>query len=432
MHMIRHMGNKRKIFGNIIILMTFLLAGVMSSCGKKEALTDEQIAEKLKKMDELFLKESAPVYATRSFYLAELEQQIEGYWDYYKTYQESLQDVEQIVLEWETDFLADGVYDVGEDIPTGFYVFCDPNKDDNDEKNAYGTLFMEKKIYWDSPHFAILRFDAGDRLWVRGAPKFAHIDQFPAFTAAEDGNYYDQFYRIGTDIPEGRYMMLTMDIEKGDLSFYTNIQSYGSGTDSHWNISARSRFIYVDLRLEDEYIKMSECVLIPVDQSPKVMPIEHINMTSAGKITWLETLGIEKEWRYRVDDYKQPVYVEGDYIIGEDIPLGTYQIHEEVTAGGGYSYNEDCHPQVMWRLNRDKALLWSGVTLPNENEAMECGWKSVRVKGTLVEVMGAEENAEYLELEKENTFTVTFGEKERGCVVRVTRAILVQEEDFVE
>ncbi len=404
------------------------------SCGKKESVTEEaktegEIEELFKTIDEVFKDNYNSYSVTRSFYIKELEQQVEGYWNYYEKHEEARQELEEIIMEWEADFLTEGTYVVGEDIPEGYYVFCNPKGHFNDDNNAWDPILSEtEKENWLSPHFSVYKFEDGERFRVKGTPKFASLDRFPVFEAAEDENYYEGFYRIGTDIPEGKYFMLSMDIENGTYEFCTKRQyTYAH---SPWDRYIGSRFTYICLEQEDEYIDMSNCVLIPIKQKPKIMPIYHVDLSIPyKKKTWFEIFFLHpEETGIKGNNYAQPVYAEGDYIIGEDIPFGSYKIEEEVTEDGGVSYQKEGHPELIRKRDLEKSCAWSGVCILNENEALQCGWQSVRVHSTLVEIKDAKENAEYKDLTRENSIpTVTFEERDKGCVVRVTRAVLVPE-----
>lgn len=333
-------------------------------------------------------------------------------------------------MEWETDFLTEGSYVVGEDIPEGYYVFCNPKGDFNDDNNAYAPIMLEnEKEHWLSPHFSAWKYEDGERFRVKGTPKFAMLDTFPAFEAAEDGNYYEGFYRIGTDIPEGRYLALSMDVEKGSYEFDTQRQYCYEG--SFWYSHIGSRFTYVCLEQEDKYINISNCVLIPIQQKPKIVPIYHVDLSiQYEETTWLEVFFVwPKDLAIHGNNYAQPVYAEGDYIIGEDIPFGSYELVEEGTYDGGVSYQKEDHPDLLYRNDLERSCVWSGVCILNKNDALLCGWQSVRVHRKLMEIKDAEGNAEYKDLASENDIpTVTFEEKDKGCVIRVTRAILKPEE----
>ena len=73
----------------------------------------------------------------------------------------------------------------------------------------------------------------------------------------EGGSYYSEFFPIGINILEGKYLVLTIDIETGKYWFDTKTKPWIIPNDtSHWNVSMKSQFSYVDLQMEDEYIWM--------------------------------------------------------------------------------------------------------------------------------------------------------------------------------
>ena len=119
-----------------------------------------------------------------SYDVREMERQIDGFWDYYERYEKAQQDLDQTIEEWDADFIGEGTYIAGSDIPAGKYVFCNPDGDNNDDKNAVSTSNKKDTSYADifkSPHFSVITLQKDDVLKVKGSPKLAPWTSFRSF-----------------------------------------------------------------------------------------------------------------------------------------------------------------------------------------------------------------------------------------------------------
>lgn len=376
-------------------------------------------------------------YGVTSYDIREIEKQIDGFWNYYNEYEKSRQALEDIIMNWEADFLTEGTYIVGQDIQSGWYVFCNPTGDDNDDENAicrkYSIDSTDVDI-WRSPHYEQIRLEEGQVVKVKGTPKFAYIDEFPVFIKADDGNYYGAFYQIGKDIPEGKYFSISMNISDGIYNCYTKNQVFGTalGIDARY---AANRFSYVNLTQEDEYVCMWDCVLIPIEQKPEIQAISHEDISDwdkkqQGKIKLFNS-GKQGQ------NYEQPIYAEGEYIIGEDIPLGKYSIQDEIAVEVNDLESEKCFGDYAVPSYSDEWYSWTGLVIPYEEDIQKCGWQFMRTSRWIhrndigvkyVEIKDMESISTYQVIEENNLPFVEFDKSDEGCVVRVVRAILIPQQ----
>ncbi len=441
-----HIG--KNINKTIRISILLLLAMMLGGCAHKSEPFSIDGEELFQNYDERYWQSS--YYGVTSYDIREIVKQIDGFWDYYNEYQKSQQTLEDIIMTWEAEFLTEGTYIVGQDIPAGWYVFCNPKGDGNDDENEYCWHFSKdskSKDYWRSPYYDISYFKDGEVIKIKGAPKFASIDEFPAFAKADDGNYYGNFYQIGRDIPEGKYFAISMNITDGRYVCFSKKQNYGTNFNGEPEARyAEDRFSYVYLTKEDEYLYMENCVLISMEQKPEIHPIEHEDISD-----WDRTPGLLQIWfefwfellfdfdnKKQGEPYAQPVYAEGEYIIGEDIPLGTYYIQDEIAGAVSDLESEESYYEHALSGPSNQWYSWTGLVIPYEEEAKKCGWKSMRTSRWLykdefdedvavkcVEIKNVEQTKIYEVTEDNALPIVEFDESEKGCVVRVVRAILI-------
>ena len=151
-----------------------------------------------------------------------------------------------------------------------------------------------------------------------------------ASSVSEDGNYYGKYYIVGKNIPERMYLVLSMDTKEGKLSCGGNAEPSGG---SHIGALC-TRFKYKILADNGDdnkgnYLELDNCMLIPIENKPAINPIPHEDITyknkAAAAVDLLAIL-LGKETEIEWNNYSQLVYAQGDYIVGEDLPLGTYQI----------------------------------------------------------------------------------------------------------
>lgn len=369
----------------------------------------------------------------------EIEQQIDGFWEYYQEYERQEQELLQKMQEWKTDFIQEGTYVVGKDIDEGYYLFCNPSAR-WDSQDMYGKYSSVDKIgsycYFSAPYYKVLDLKQGEVLEVRGNPKLAPLDTFLPFTVAEDDNYYGRYYRIGTDIPEGMYLAVSMNTQTGNISLEVPKEESDSISHTYGSGIYRTRFTYIDLSRKDrEYICLDECVLIPLENKPTISPIIHEDVTYRNsdfidgrdkKRKTARNKAIKKQI-----NYTQPIYAQGEYIVGEDLPIGTYQIQGEIATAVSDRNSTQSHADhiVSYAKGSDLRYFWAGLYIPYQDMARQCGWESIRVGGwwndrSIVGVTDVEGQF-YGYHTEEGLPTVTFTQNDKGVIVRVIRALLI-------
>lgn len=375
--------------------------------------------------------------ACMSYDAREMELQIDGFWEYYERYQTALQNLNQTIQEWEADFIGEGTYIVGRDLPEGKYVFCNPNGDDNDDENAISTRNKINTSYTDifhSPYFSVIELQTDDVVKVIGNPQFAPLDQFPEFSVSEDGNYYGKYYKVGKNIPAGVYMVLSMDTKAGNLSLGVDAEPSGG-----FFIGApRTRFMYTILvdsgdSQQDNYVKLDDCILIPIEKKPTINPIFHEDITYKNKdATAVDILRIlsGKETTIERTNYSQPIYAQGDYIIGDDLPLGTYQIQCEIAWEISDRDSEEYQSDYISIDSGNYDYSWSGLEIYYQHMAEQCGWKAIRlgIWGGGIQRVGVKDpegNMSGYTVYEGELPSITFTEKDRGAIISVVRAILI-------
>lgn len=420
-----------------------------SRTDKASDRTPEEIEERFKEEDEMCI--SNTFYRYNGFDIREMEDQVEGFWDYYENYLESRRELEEVIENWEADFLEEGIYEVGKDILAGVYVFCDSDDPtDSAEENTIETHENASSLEeygWNyivlSPYFEYFELEDGEIIKITGHPKVAPVEMFPEDKSEKEGVYYGTTYKIGEEIQEGEYFVLSMDIENG----YTDVANstisedaryiYSSdgatleNTQSIFSRYARNRFGY--FRVEGEgYVDLEDCILISMDHKPKIYPVYHENISYLnGNSTWVDILDTLLRIKHHAKDYEQPVYVQGEYKIGEDIPIGTYQIQNEIACAISDRDSEEYHSDDDASLG-DGRYSWTGLVIPYQDMAEQCGWQYIRT-GTYgyaqqVKRMAANGEASYMLVTGGELPTVTFTKEDEGCVVRLVRVILVPEE----
>ena len=469
MHIGRQTGKNRNS-QKLRILLLSVCACFLTGCAgeKQEAKTQEEMAGIFQSYNNSLgwdgRLDGVPtdVSGATSYDVREMAQQIEGFWEYYDTYQKELERLQAVIEEWETDFVPEGEYIVKQkqlqrlnwetDLPPereyrvgsgldpdGFYVYCDPDLELGESKtsDSEGTDLKNgrKKIYnpdsWDdytyfTEAFGVTHLDEGDIICVKGSPKFAPLEDFPVLGPAEDGNYYgyDCWYTVGETIPAGRYFVLSLDTEQGKLDYLYDISNSGAV------LYAKSRFSYVTLT-EGDLFRMDKCVLIPIEQKPAISPIPHEDISYLNEpTTWWGVLSLWFEHYFPEkksgETYDTPVYAEGEYIIGEDIPPGTYRIQNEVTAP--VSDMEETALHSDFDAGYDHS--WTGLHMFGMSETGEEEWSFVRTgyQGRYMQIREPDGTLEYRQIEDESLPEVTFDEEDAGNVVQVVRCLLIPEE----
>lgn len=410
-----------------------------ASCGTAEITREKETVdfkEYFEHYDEMMGNDMLSTGYT-SYDVREMESQIDGFWDYYERYEKAQQDLDQTIEEWDADFIGEGTYIAGSDIRAGKYVFCNPDGDNNDDKNAVSTSNKKNTSYADiftSPHFSVITLQKDDVLKVKGNPKLAPLDQFPEFSVSEDGCYYGRYYEVGRNIPEGMYLVLSMDTKKGKISCGGNAEAPGG---SHIG-APRTRFRYMILAdheddKKDSYLESDNCVLIPAENKPAINPIPHEDIAYKNKAaTAADLLAVllGKEEETERDYYSQPVYAQGECIIGEDLSLGTYQIQCEIAGVISDRDSREYQSDYICVNSGVNDYSWSGLSVYYQDMAEQCGWKYIRLgrwEGgkQRVGIKDPDGNMSGYTVYEEELPCVTFTEKDKGVAVSVIRAILI-------
>lgn len=342
--------------------------------------------------------------------IRELEEQIPGYWSYYEAGTEEKNNFSEKLTAWETEWITAGTYKVGEDIESGLYIVW--LKDEEEEilvrrpwrehegewEEAYDSLWYNQAFY--------LQLDDENTVVV---PKHAQIalaeESAPSLSGRQEQVYYDGSYKVGEELPEGEYFVIEFDMT-------TLRDEYGDRISFN-----RNRFQYVVID-DIAALNLKGCALFPLDAKPEVHPVKYQG-TGAG------------EGKY--------VYPNGMYKIGEDLPVGTYQIKNELfhavsdLSYEGYHGNaEEYYAEVNWcgLETRDgddpqseeyrKKLGWWGIELDNRVDELIRTIKIMRMTED-----GMEEDYKHFV----GLPTITFTEDEIGCCFGVQNCILIPCDD---
>ena len=432
--------------------MCILLCLLIVSCGKEpetekekakvilEGSSAEYAEDMFLQYDEDSRMNSLEHYTWTGFDIREMGEQIDCYWDYYAKYEEEMENLQFLIETWEADFIPDGTYIIGKDLPEGEYLFCNPKGDEVDDSDAvaYRTDHIYDKDIKDiyrAPYFEVFHCAKGEMIKVRGKPKFASWEKFLHFTAAADGNYYGLIYRIGEDIPEGDYFVLSMDILDGRLRYF----KWHDKVDWKQDQYAPSRFEYVSLEEPGEFFEMDRCMLIPVVHKPDILPILHENIGWQKERRSLWDILWNKEREYG-GDYELPIYAEGGYVIGTDIPVGVYGIQNENTYSANDMNESSPHSRYLVPGADGRGVYgWTGLMIPEQEMSDRIGWKYMRTSiaeydRQYVEIQKPDGSAEYWKINTKNGAMpeVVFDESDAGCVVRLVRCLLIPKELWKE
>lgn len=339
--------------------------------------------------------------------IRELEEQIPGYWSYYEAGTEEKNNFSEKLTAWETEWITDGTYEVGEDIESGLYIAWLKDEEaeilvrrpwlEGEWEDSYDSLWYNQAFY--------LQLDDENTVVV---PKHAQIalaeGSAPSLSSQKEQVYYDGSYKVGEELPEGEYFVIEFDMT-------TLRDEYGD-----WISLNLNRFQYVVID-DIAALNLKECALFPLDAKPEVHPVKYQG-TGAG------------EGKY--------VYPNRMYKIGEDLPVGTYQIKNELfhavldLSYEGYHGNEEYYAEVNWcgLETRD------GDDPQSEEYRKKLGWESIELDSWVnfpirtVKIMRKteerwKEDYEYFV----GLPTITFTEDEIGCCFGVQNCILIPCDD---
>ena len=388
---------QKKVNNIVFVLIFSLTISLLSGCAANIS-PEERFAHSEEKGD------GYETYG--SFDVRELEEQVEGYWNYYKQNEEQkkirISDVDKWSRQWiENDqWVREGEYIAGKNINQGLYI-C-RNKDDiflnvNVEvykENVKGEHTLQ--TYWIYPLSLIYLVD-GDMIKVNKNTEIAPVNIQDYSKIEQNGVYYEGSYIVGKELPKGEYFVLSMEVSVG-----TAVVTNQKGN----KLALLRRFGYVTIK-DDLAVNLQNCILISMDQKPDIHPIKYQNPK---------------------ETYGETVFAAGMYKVGKDLPVGTYRIKNEVyndvsdLTFEGYHGNESYYPGYF---------NWCGLTAGNENQVNQFGWSEIELDS----YQGSEKR--YLKItnpkgeisykEFKGIPMVMFTEKDIGNNVDLMRCVLIPE-----
>jgi fibronectin type 3 domain-containing protein len=199
-----------------------------------------------------------------------------------------------------------GVYKIGTDIPAGEYLFVATNMDYAEfytTTDAAGTNFTSDGLPYPTCYGTI---KSGQYLTIISSKAYP-LASAPLQKINTDGSFLPGQYKVGRDIPAGTYVInyqATNDFGYFDIES-NSLNDYSGYVGSDW-YSGR---IYVTL-------------------------------TAGQYFTFDLGLGYIPG-KYPLLDKSQPYLYDGMYLVGTDIPAGTYSIEPEDAYGGYYEIYTD-------------------------------------------------------------------------------------------
>lgn len=345
------------------------------------------------------------------FDIRELEEQIPGYWSYVEQNEEEQKRVIREVEMWDTDWIIGGNHLVGRDIAEGLYIVWKGSSGGDiwiEQQDESGE--MQKKFYWEYSYTEVsyLYLAEGEYVRLPHDYKMALADSCSPSPAAEkNGVYYEGSYLVGEDIPEGEYFA----IDIGSMENLTMDRE-------DYRPLPRTRFVYFTLS-NTKILNIRNFIVFPADHKPRISPIRYQG-TGEGEGSL--------------------VYSNGMYKIGEDLPVGTYKIKNEVyhpiydLSYEGYHGNASWYYPGNWcgleihssaDKDRKKTSLDREIELDNRvNETL----RSVRVERHMLD---GSEIAREADISYEYFWglpTITFTDADIGTYVSVELCILIPEE----
>ena len=337
-----------------------------------------------------------------SFDIRELETQIKGYWNYQQENDAEMaakiKKINSITEEW----ISEGEYTAGTDIPEGLYL-CKNLSAEKDLSSPNLTILRNGKKDVSDQDYYIFKFmnyaflSKGDVVKINDQTEII-LDNDNAFEQDVKKNFYGEgAYKLGEEIPKGEYFILSMDIQTGGAGVYD---------DKNKQLVSVSRFGYITLDNE-KAINLDDCILIALDKKPDINPIYYEGKGKGeGKL----------------------VYPPGMYKVGVDIPIGIYQIKNEVFKNItdlsfiGYHGNESYDPGY-WN--------WCGIVAGNEEQAKQLGWKQLELDSYLKHnerfVKITDYNNKYSYQKFNGLPVISLTEQNKGNEVNIIRCILIPE-----
>jgi hypothetical protein len=337
-----------------------------------------------------------------SFDIRELEAQIKSYWNYHSENEAEkatkIKNLNSVNGEW----IAAGEYTTGIDIPEGLYL-CKNLKAVKDKSSPNLVIERNGKKNVSDQDYYIFEFmvyaylKQGDVVTVNNSTEITVDKKIVINQKSKNAFYGEGAYKIGEEISKGEYFILSMDTQTGGARVYDEQDKL---------MSSISRFGYITIENEMA-INLDNCIMVALDKKPVVNPIQYQG-TGDGK--------------------DKLIYSPGMYKIGVDIPVGKYQIKNEVFENvtersmKGYHGNESYSPGY-WN--------WCGIMSGNEKQAKNLGWRKIELDSYVkrndryVKVTDFNNNIKY-EIFK-GLPTVSLTEKDKGNEVNIIRCILIPE-----
>lgn len=343
------------------------------------------------------LEEVGNSYETYGGYdVREMAEQVDGYWDYYKENEAQQEKRLQQADNWQGNWIGEGEYIVGEDIPEGLYLVKSIDGPianiTRNSKNEKGELVKNYHLIYSLSYFLL---NKGENITVKEDAVMTLAENINLLLPCEDGIYYEGAYKVGEEIPEGEYFMLSMDTGEG-------VGSVSNERDEL--IEIINRFGYVTIQ-GDLVVNLQECILISPDQKPKVAPVSYQG----------EGEGEGKQ-----------VFAFGMYKVGEDIPIGTYKMKNELYKSISDLAYKGYHGNVSYDAGEHN---WCGIEVKRDEHVLQLGWSEIELdayissKKRYIKITDNKGEISYKGFD--GLPTVTFTEKDIGSIVEVYRSILI-------
>lgn len=391
-----HIKRINKFLIGLFILILIVISGyfLIHALFQRTITPEEQFIYMLEKPDDYEKRDS--------FDIRELEEQIEGYWSYFHKNEEEKAAKVKSLNQQEGEWIKEGNYKVGKDITEGLYL-CKNINGSKDKSNP--NLIIERKgsddvqdqDYYIFKLMVYTQLDQGDIVVINENTEIIHADQWKDNKINQEGIFYEGAYKVGKDLPEGQYFILSMDTNTGGARVYNERNQLGVSV---------SRFGYISLDKEVA-INLDDCILIPIQNKPVIHPIRYQG-SGEGK--------------------GKMVFPPGMYKIGSDIPVGTYRIKNEVFSNitelsyNGYHGNETYSPGY-WN--------WCGIMSGNEEQAKNLGWRKIEIDSHLkrkqryIKITDFKNEINYQMFK--GLPIISFTEKDIGNDVNVIRCVLIPE-----
>lgn len=204
------------------------------------------------------------------------------------------------------DFYEPGVYAVGRDIPAGEYLMVQ-TKLDSSQVIVSADAMAEEWLAMGIPQPSIYFTLQGGEFVTLADTRAFPIDKAPLVSTNPDGTLPYGQYLVGRDIPAGTYVMY-----ESDPVFYGNVDVRSDALNRYPSIKGQDTYsgrIYVTVS-EGEYLTFRGDIAYPLDMAP---PLEAGNR----------------------------VLRDGMYLVGTDIPAGTYKITAQNPLEGYYRVYSD-------------------------------------------------------------------------------------------